>query len=115
MEEILEDLNEAGREETGYFVVDVRGHDEVAYTGKVSEKVLTLPVQEIQAKNAFRMSEEAFEEEFGFKKPEMDETLVFTCAAGIRSSAAAQMAAMAGYSNLVNYSGGANEWFSVPR
>mmetsp|Transcript_19525 Transcript_19525/g.30130 ORF Transcript_19525/g.30130 Transcript_19525/m.30130 type:complete len:191 (-) Transcript_19525:55-627(-) len=111
MEEIIEDLNEAGREETGYFVIDVRGYDEVAYTGKLSEKVYTIPVQVIMEKNAFAMEEDDFEEEYGFKKPDLDETLVFSCKAGIRSQAAAQMAAMNGYSNLVNYQGGADEWF----
>ena len=37
------------------------------------------------------MSEDDFEEEYGFAKPDLDETLVFTCKAGIRSQAAAQM------------------------
>jgi rhodanese-related sulfurtransferase len=38
--------------------------------------------------------------------------LVFSCAAGIRSVHAAQFAAQNGYTKLVNYKGGANEWFN---
>ena len=52
-----------------------------------------------------------FEENFGFTKPELDQTLVLTCKAGIRSMHAAQFAAQAGYTNLINYGGGADDWF----
>ena len=57
------------------------------------------------------MEEDDFEEVFGFPKPSYDETLVFSCKAGIRSMHAAQIAGMAGYTNLVNYSGGSLDWF----
>ena len=110
MAEILEDY-EAGRAESGYVVMDVRGEDEVMYTGKVSPSTITLPLPIIMAQNVFALDDEEFEEICGFEKPALDETLVFTCAAGIRSQHAAVSAAQAGYSNLVNYSGGANEWF----
>ena len=59
----------------------------------------------------FTMADEDFEDSFGFSKPSMDETIVFTCKAGIRSMHAAQFAAMCGYSNLINYSGGSDDWF----
>jgi len=36
---------------------------------------------------------------------------VFSCKAGIRSQQAAQFAAMSGYKDMVNYMGGADEWF----
>jgi rhodanese-related sulfurtransferase len=91
--------------------VDVRNEDEIAYTGKLSACVETLPLPLIAQMGAFRMSEEDFEENFGFAKPKQDETIIFTCKAGIRSMHAAQYAAMNGYSKLVNYSGGAMDWF----
>ena len=111
MAEIIEDYENGGREESGYVVMDVRGPDEVMYTGKVSPQVITLPLPLIMSKNVFALDEEEFEELCGFEKPQPDETLVFTCAAGIRSQQAAYSAALAGYTNLVNYAGGANEWF----
>mmetsp|Transcript_24509 Transcript_24509/g.44321 ORF Transcript_24509/g.44321 Transcript_24509/m.44321 type:complete len:204 (-) Transcript_24509:403-1014(-) len=110
--EILEDFESVGREESGYVVLDVRGPEEIAGTGNLSPSINNLPLPFIMEKNAFKLSEEDFEEEFGFAKPQMDETLVFTCKAGIRSMHAAQLARMAGYSNLVNYVGGSMEWFS---
>jgi Rhodanese-related sulfurtransferase len=89
----------------------VRNEDEIAYTGKLSDCVETLPLPLIAQMGAFNMSEEDFEDSFGFAKPQKDETIVFTCKAGIRSMHAAQYAAMNGYSNLINYTGGAMDWF----
>jgi len=57
------------------------------------------------------MSEEDFEENFGFAKPALDEKIVFSCKAGIRSMHAAQLAGMSGYTKFVNYSGGLDDWF----
>jgi len=109
--EIFEDLDESGREGSGYVVIDVRGEDEIAFTGKISKHAETLPLPIITSRGAFNMNEDDFEVEFGFKKPTMDETIVFTCKAGMRSYQAGQLAAMAGYSNIVSYGGGADEWF----
>jgi len=111
MTEIIEDVANSSREESGYVIIDVRGHDEVQDTGKLNDVVETLPLPYI-AQGAFAMEDEDFEEAFGFAKPAMDETLVFTCKAGIRSYQSAQLAQMAGYSDILEYMGGANEWFS---
>ena len=111
MEEILEDYEEGGREESGYVVMDVREPMEVASTGSLSPNTINLPLQLLAQQNVFALDGDDFEEVCGFPKPTFDETLVFSCAAGIRSVHAAQFAAMNGYTNLVNYKGGANEWF----
>ena len=111
MTEIIEDVVNSSRDESGYIIIDVRGHDEIQQTGKLSDVVETLPLPYI-AQGAFAMDDEDFQEAFGFEKPGMDETLVFTCKAGIRSQQAGQLAKMAGYSNIIDYAGGANEWFS---
>ena len=111
MKEIVEDYEEGGREESQYCVIDVRMPDEIAATGPLGKNVYNIPVQTILQTNALAMDEDDFEEAFGFAKPQMDETLVFSCAAGIRSNYACQAAAAAGYTDLINYVGGANEWF----
>ena len=111
MKEIIDDVENSSREESGYCVIDVRGQDEVAFTGKLSEVVNTLPLPMI-AEGALAMDEEDFQDTFGFEKPSLDETIVFTCKAGIRSQHAAQLAKMAGYTDLVDYKGGSDEWFS---
>ena len=77
LEEILEDIENGGREETGYVVIDVRGTDEIAFTGKLNEKVETLPLPAIAQMGVFDMGDEAFEDAFGFTKPSMDETIIF--------------------------------------
>jgi rhodanese-related sulfurtransferase len=111
MMEIIEDVVNSSREESGYVIIDVRGHDEIQSTGKLNDVVVTLPLPYI-AQGALAMDEEDFKEAFGFEKPQLDETLVFSCKAGIRSNQAGQLAKMAGYSNVLNYMGGSNEWFS---
>ena len=109
MKEILDDYEK--EEGSQYFVLDVRTEEEVHQTGQLSPSVPTVPVQVIMQYNVFQMDPDEFEELCGFEKPGLDETLVFTCAAGVRSVYACQFAAKAGYTNLVNYAGGSNEWF----
>jgi rhodanese-related sulfurtransferase len=113
MEEIVEDFEERGRQESGYVIIDVREADEIAYTGKVSTNALHVPLGVLSQYQVFNMDEDNFEEVCGFNKPDLDETIVFTCAAGIRSSHACNLAARSGYTKLINYKGGANEWFST--
>uniref|UniRef100_A0A7S1C083 Rhodanese domain-containing protein n=1 Tax=Corethron hystrix TaxID=216773 RepID=A0A7S1C083_9STRA len=112
MAEILS-IAEVDGGEANYVVIDVRGEDEVVYTGKLSEAVHTLPLPYIM-NGAFTMSSGDFEDTFGFPKPDADSsTLVFTCKAGIRSFTACKVAALqGGYTKLINYNGGSNDWFS---
>ena len=110
MSQVLKEVEDGNPDNV--IVIDVRNVDEIAYTGKLSDVVETLPLPVIVNYGAFNMEADDFEEQFGFEKPTPDRTIVFTCKAGIRSSQAAQFAAMAGYTNLVNYMGGADEWFA---
>jgi rhodanese-related sulfurtransferase len=112
MEQIIEEY-ESG--DSDFIVIDVRTEDEIINTGKLSPNTLTLPVQVIMQKNVFSLNNEDFEDVAGFEKPAPDTTLVFSCAAGIRSVYACQFASQAGYSKLINYAGGANEWFQPTR
>lgn len=95
MSQIVEEYESEGREGSGYVIIDVRGEEEVAFTGKISPNTYTLPLPLIAREGedgAFNMDAEDFEEEFGFAKPGLDETLVFTCKAGVRSYYGAQYA-----------------------
>mmetsp|Transcript_19189 Transcript_19189/g.47792 ORF Transcript_19189/g.47792 Transcript_19189/m.47792 type:complete len:200 (+) Transcript_19189:98-697(+) len=112
MEEIIEDYEQGGREESGYVIMDVRETSEVAQSGKLSPNTITLPLSLIGNQNVFGMDEDEFEIVCGFPKPSPDETLVFSCAAGIRSKNACAYAAQNGYTKLVNYMGGAYDWFA---
>jgi rhodanese-related sulfurtransferase len=112
MKEIVEKYESGGREQSQCVVIDVRTEEEIYSTGKLSPSVHTLPVQVIMQANVFQMDPDEFEDFCGFEKPKLDETVVFSCAAGIRSVSACKFASQAGYSKLVNYAGGSNEWFS---
>lgn len=109
MQEILDTVEQG---DTNIVVIDVRNVEEIINTGPLSPDVKTLPLPVIMQANVFAMDDDEFEEVCKFPKPEPDTTLVFSCAAGIRSVHAANFAGKAGYSRLVNYAGGANEWFS---
>ena len=86
--------------------------NEIAMSGKISPNTLTLPLSIVGSKGVFELDEDDFERICGFPKPSPDETLVFSCAAGVRSKNACAYAAQAGYTKLVNYMGGAYEWFA---
>jgi rhodanese-related sulfurtransferase len=110
MKEIVEDLENSSRDESGYVIIDVRNFDEIESTGKIADCVYSLPLPMV-SEGAFDKSEKEFEDLYGFAKPSLDETIVFSCKAGIRAMKAANIAAQSGYTNLVSYSGGADEWF----
>jgi rhodanese-related sulfurtransferase len=114
MEEIIEDYDEGGRIDSEYVIIDVRTDDEVITTGKLSPNVYTLPIQTIiEYNNVFDLSNDDFKDICGFDKPTYDETIVFTCKAGIRSVYACQYASKSGYTKLINYMGGSSEWFAT--
>lgn len=110
MIEIVEDVENSSRDESGYVIIDVRNVDEIENTGKISECAYNLPLP-VVSEGAFDKSDQEFEDLYGFAKPSLDETIVFSCKAGIRAMKAANLAAKSGYTNLVSYSGGADDWF----
>ena len=111
MEEILSHV-ENGTGDEKYVVIDVRGEPEIMMgTGTMSEKVHILPLPQITMMAAFDMDEKSFEAQFNFPKPSVEDTLVFTCKMGGRSQQASQIAAVSGYKNIINYTGGADDWF----
>jgi len=112
-EEMAGIISNLENSDTNYVVIDVRGQDEIMMgTGLMSEKVNVLPLPELSMMGAFDMDEQSFEGQFNFPKPSMkDDTLVFTCKMGGRSQQAAQIAQQSGYKNIINYTGGADDWF----
>jgi len=112
MHDLVDEYEDLGREGSNIVIIDVRTHPEVQATGKISPHTHTVSVQALIEYDLLHMNSQPFEEMTGFAKPTFDETLVFTCAAGIRSVVACQAAQRAGYTSLINYTGGANEWFT---
>lgn len=61
---------------------------------------------------ALGLSGEDFADQFGFDKPAIDKELVFYCLAGVRSSAAEDLARTFGYKNRGNYIGSYEDWLT---
>lgn len=110
MQSLLADLDTNGRGKTRTVALDVRSPAEVSQTGPLSPSVITFPLNLIQ-EGAFAMPEKEFQKKYGIAKPLPDERLVFSCKSGMRAGMAADIAAKAGYKNVVVYPGGSAEWF----
>ncbi|KAM3423778.1 hypothetical protein BST61_g1182 [Cercospora zeina] len=87
-------------------LVDVREPSE--YQAGYIPGAINLPIK--SQPDALFLPEEEFEDRFGFEKPPMDKEVVFYCKAGVRSSAAAQLAQQQGYQNIAEYRGSWLDW-----
>ncbi|RPB03235.1 Rhodanese-like protein [Choiromyces venosus 120613-1] len=87
-------------------LIDVREPGEFA-SGAIPTAI-NLPIA--SSPDALTLSPEDFEDRFGFAKPSFDEEVVFYCKAGIRSSAAAQVAVGVGYRKVGEYRGSWVDW-----
>ena len=61
--------------------------------------------------DSFHISEEEFEDRFGYPRPDKDQEVVFYCKAGVRSRAAAGLARDAGWSKVGEYPGSFLDWY----
>ena len=105
--------NDKSNDDDSVIIIDVRSLPEISVTGKLSPCVQTLPIEVIAQYQVFALDEDDFVDVCGFAKPSLDQTLVFSCASGVRSVYACHFAAQqGGYTQLINYAGGAYEWFA---
>ncbi|KAG6366381.1 hypothetical protein INS49_000558 [Diaporthe citri] len=88
-------------------VVDVREPGELKSTGHVPGAV-NIPVT--SQPDSFHITEEDFEDRFGYPRPAKDQEVVFYCKAGVRSRAAAGLAKDAGWSRVGEYPGSWLDW-----
>lgn len=89
-------------------IVDVREPGEVQSTGKIPGS-RNVPVS--SAPDAFFLPAEEFEERYGFEKPGKDAEAIFYCKAGVRSRAAARLAAQGGFAGKIGeFPGSWIEW-----
>ncbi|KAG0636392.1 Rhodanese-like domain-containing protein [Tuber brumale] len=87
-------------------LIDVRELAEFA-AGAIPTAV-NIPI--VSSPDALTLSPEEFEDRFGFAKPGLEQEVVFYCKAGIRSSAAAQVAVGVGYRRVGEYRGSWVDW-----
>ncbi|KAL2189532.1 Rhodanese-like protein [Thermothelomyces heterothallicus CBS 203.75] len=88
-------------------IIDVREPHELKESGRIPGAI-NIPVT--SAPDSFFISEEEFEDRYGYPRPARDAEVVFYCRAGVRSRAAAGLAREAGWTNVGEYPGSWLDW-----
>ncbi|KAG7417343.1 hypothetical protein LZL87_007023 [Fusarium oxysporum] len=88
-------------------LIDVREPVELFETGKIPGAI-NIPIT--SAAQSFHISDEDFEDMYGFQRPAKNKELVFYCKAGVRARAAAQLAHYAGWNKIGEYAGSWLDW-----
>ncbi|KAH7022507.1 Rhodanese domain protein [Ilyonectria destructans] len=88
-------------------IVDVREPVELFETGKIPGAI-NIPIT--TAVQSFHISDEDFQEVYGFDRPAKDVELLIYCKAGVRARAAAALARQAGWENVGEYPGSWLDW-----
>lgn len=89
-------------------IVDVR--EPVEYMDGHIPNSINIPFK--SSPGALDLSEEEFSDSFGFEKPDKKKELIFYCLAGVRSTAAEELASTFGYKKRGNYVGSYEDWAS---
>ncbi|KAF2668534.1 Rhodanese-like protein [Microthyrium microscopicum] len=90
----------------GPLIIDVREPSEYA-AGRIPNSI-NIPVN--SSPESWSLDSEAFEDTFGFEKPDSEREVLVYCKAGIRSARAAKLAVEAGYGNVKEYRGSWDDW-----
>ncbi|KAK5653854.1 hypothetical protein OQA88_7778 [Cercophora sp. LCS_1] len=89
-------------------LVDVREPGELQQTGWIPGAV-NIPIT--SSPDSFHISEDEFEDRFGYPRPAKDTEIILYCKAGVRGRAAAGLAKDAGWGNVGEYPGSWLDWF----
>ncbi|XP_065089250.1 rhodanese domain-containing protein CG4456-like isoform X2 [Ochlerotatus camptorhynchus] len=88
-------------------LVDVRGADEVAKTGKIPSSInIPLPILE----QDLNLPVDEFKAKYGRDKPTLDTEVIFHCNRGGRAQKGTDLAVSLGFMNARNYKGSWTEW-----
>lgn len=89
-------------------IIDSREPGELQQTGHIPGAI-NIPIT--SSPDSFHISEEEFEDRFGYPRPAKDAQVVFYCKAGVRSRAAAGLAKDAGWESVGEYPGSWLDWY----
>ncbi|CEJ80313.1 hypothetical protein VHEMI00503 [[Torrubiella] hemipterigena] len=103
----MKDQAENHETRTDIVLVDVREPAELIDTGKIPGAI-NIPIT--SAVQSFHVSDQDFEDMYGFERPGKDKTLVFYCKAGVRARSAAALAQHAGWNKIGEYPGSWLDW-----
>lgn len=92
---------------TEWATADVREPGELKQTGRIPHAI-NIPIT--SAPDSFHISDEEFEDRFGYPRPDKDAEVVFYCKAGVRSRGAAAIARDAGWTRVGEYPGSWLDW-----
>jgi len=97
-----------GIEEGTMLLIDVRPEGDVEKFGKIPTSY-AVPITQVP--EAFsEMTEDEFEENFGFARPGLDDPFVLYCRQGLGARAAQILLKSYGYTNMRVYDGSFKEW-----
>merc|ERR1711973_444525 len=102
-EEVQEGVNDATM-----LLIDVRPEGDVEKFGKIPNSY-SVPITQVP-KAFSEMSDEEFEETYGFAKPGLDDPFVLYCRQGLGARAAQVILKGLGYKNIRVYDGSFREW-----
>ncbi|PQE21394.1 rhodanese-like domain-containing protein [Rutstroemia sp. NJR-2017a BBW] len=88
-------------------IIDVRTPQEIEQTGRIPT---ALHICITTAADAWFISEEEFEERYGFERPKKDDEVIFYCKSGVRSRGAAEVVRNAGWRKVGEFQGSWLEW-----
>lgn len=88
-------------------MIDTREPSEIEETGIIPGS-LNIPVK--SQPDAFFITDEEFEDRYGFERPGKGRELIFYCKSGVRSRAAAELARQAGWGKIAEYPGSWLDW-----
>ncbi|KAL0944227.1 rhodanese-like domain-containing protein [Colletotrichum truncatum] len=100
-------MSELVKNRNGVVIIDSREPGELEQTGRIPTAI-NIPVA--TAPQSFHMSEEDFEDRYGYPRPDKEQELVIYCKAGVRSRALATLAKEAGWKNVGEYPGSWLDW-----
>ncbi|EPE03424.1 rhodanese domain containing protein [Ophiostoma piceae UAMH 11346] len=103
----FEDVQKLTKADSDVVIIDAREPGELVATGYIPGAI-NIPVT--SSPDSFFLSEDDFEDRFGFARPAADTEVVFYCKAGVRSRAAAALAKQAGWTNVGEYPGSWLDW-----
>lgn len=86
---------------------DAREPGELIQTGRIPGAI-NIPIT--TSPDSFFISEDEFEDRFGYPRPSKDSEVVFYCKAGVRSRGAAGLAREAGWEKVGEYPGSWLDW-----
>lgn len=106
----FKEINElVAKPDSSKILVDVREPAELQNLGYIPT-ALNIPFK--SAPGALNLPEDEFEDVFKFQKPSAEKELIFYCQAGVRSTAAEELANTFGYRKRGNYTGSFADWVS---